>query len=116
MLIAWRENRPVGYAAFRLWVGDWDAAGVLAEIFSSRGDAEGWGALLRASLRCLYAAGENQAVALAVPEGEEWNALRGLGSSLARLSAFRPCHSETPYRWRSCVNRTTGVWLVATSM
>jgi hypothetical protein len=67
VLLAERDGRPVGYAAYRVEQHEGGRAGYIAELFAAPGDARGRATLIGSTLAVLRAEGADNAVTLAVP-------------------------------------------------
>jgi GNAT superfamily N-acetyltransferase len=79
VVLAAREGRPVGYAAYRASRARGRVDGHLAEIFARPGDGPVWSALLSHAVRAARDAGAENVFALEVPGSPGHRALRRLG-------------------------------------
>jgi GNAT superfamily N-acetyltransferase len=76
VLLAERDGRPAGFAAYRLARTDARVDGLITEIFARPDDAQAWSALLIHAVRAARDAGAENVFALEVPGSPGHHALR----------------------------------------
>jgi predicted N-acetyltransferase YhbS len=84
VLLAERDGRPVGYAAYRVEAHATGMAGFVAELFAAQADAPARRTLIAETLTALRAAGADNAVTLAVPGSPLERDLRSAGFLYSR--------------------------------
>jgi hypothetical protein len=84
VLLAERDGRPAGYAAYRVEAHAAGVAGFIAELFAAQADRPARRTLIAETLAALRAAGADNAVTLAVPGSPLERDLRGAGFLYSR--------------------------------